>query len=230
VRSQRRSRLDSLGACLLEPGLGLRQIFGRRGRRRVAAVGERVQDQLRNALAPGQLDACPQVLEARMHAARGDEPHQVQAPALIPGCAARRAKRLVLHEAAIGDRVVDAGQVLLHDRPGPEVQVPYLGIAHLTGWQPDRLPGRVELGVRIRLPERVEDRCRGERDRIAGARGRDAPAVEDDEHDRWQGHRGAAATIAANATGSRLAPPTSAPSTSGRLKSSAALSALTLPP
>ena len=41
---------------------------------------------------------------------------------------------------------------------------------------------------------------------------------------------GAAATIAANSAGSRLAPPTSAPSMSGWDSSSAALAALTLPP
>ena len=39
-----------------------------------------------------------------------------------------------------------------------------------------------------------------------------------------------AATIAAKDSGSRLAPPTSAPSTSGSASSSAALSAFTLPP
>ena len=47
---------------------------------------------------------------------------------------------------------------------------------------------------------------------------------------RFIGARGAAATIAANSAGSRLAPPTSAPSTSGRPSSSAALAAFTLPP
>ena len=59
----------------------------------------------------------------------------------------------------------------------------------------------------------------------------DAPAVEDDQRDGGDGgHYPAASTIAANSAGSRLAPPTRAPSMSGWAISSAALSGLTEPP
>ena len=55
-------------------------------------------------------------------------------------------------------------------------------------------------------------------------------AVEDDQADRGNRHGRAVSTIAANEAASSDAPPTSAPSTSGRERISAALPGLTEPP
>ena len=148
------------------------------------------------------------------------------------GALAGRPQGLVLEEAAVGDRVVDPGQVLLDDGAGAEVEVADLGVAHLPLGKADVAPLGRELGVGELRPEPVEDRRLGDRDRVAGAGLGDAPAVEDDQRDRgsrWR-HYPAASTIAANSAGSRLAPPTSAPSMSGWAISSAALSGLTEPP
>ena len=71
-------------------------------------------------------------LEARVHAAGRHQPDQVQAAARVARRRARAAQRLVLEEAAVRDRLVDAGEVLLHDRAGAEVQVADLGVAHLA--------------------------------------------------------------------------------------------------
>src|SRR5205085_12395438 len=117
--------------------------------------------------------------------------------------------------------------------------VPHLGVAHLALGQAHRGAARLELRVRVARPQLVEAGCAGERDGIAGTGLGQPPAVEDDQAralDRQrarpvrQGHPGREATIAANEAASRLAPPTSAPSTSGSARSSAALSGLTLPP
>ena len=86
---------------------------------------------------------------------------------------------------------------------------------------------RLELRVRIVAPEPVEDWCVRERDGVAGARRRAAPAVEDDE--RYE-REAAAWQIAVNDSTSSEAPPTRAPSTSGCERSSTALSGLTEPP
>src|SRR6202042_1029069 len=102
-------------------------------------------------------------------------------------------------------------------------------------------PGRGQLRVRIRRPQLVEDRRRRERDGITRSGRGEAPAVEDDQGRgrarqpvRTGGanrrHQQAALTIAANVSASRLAPPTSAPSTSGSASNSGQLSSLTLPP
>ncbi len=81
---------------------------------------------------------------------------------------------------------------------------------------------------------------RGQRDSVAGPGLGQAPAVEHDQRRSLapaalsgpgaSAIYSAAATIAANDSASRLAPPTSAPSMSGSASSSAALSGLTLPP
>ena len=147
------------------------------------------------------------------------------------GALAGGEQRLVLEEGAVGDRVVDPGQVLLDDRPGAEVEVADLGVAHLPVGQADVATLGREPGVREALPEVVEDRGLGERDRVAGPGLGQAPAVEDDERDRGDGQRGqvaqpAASTIAAKSSGSSAAPPTRAPSISGRPSSSAALRGL----
>ena len=110
------------------------------------------------------------MLPARVDAAVGDEPDQVQPPArgLARARAQAAAQDLVLEEAAVGDRVVDPRQVLLDDRPGAEVEVADLGVAHLAVGQADVAAGGGERRVRVALPELVEGRRVGLGDRVAG--------------------------------------------------------------
>ena len=216
----------------IEPALELLDVAGAAVGQGVAAVGEGVEDDVGDALLGGELDRGLDVLPAGVDAAVGDEPEQVEpAAGAAAGALAGRPQGLVLEEAAVGDRVVDPGQVLLDDGAGAEVEVADLGVAHLPFGEADVAPLGRELGVGELRPEPVEDRRLGDRDRVAGAGLGDAPAVEDDQRDGGDGgHYPAASTIAANSAGSRLAPPTRAPSMSGWAISSAALSGLTEPP
>jgi len=118
--------------------------------------------------------------------------------------------------------------------------MPDLGVAHLALGQADVAAGRREGRVWVGGPELVEDRRLGLRDRVPGPSA-PAPAVEDHSASEGTGMlvgrreagsspQAAASMIAAKSLGSRLAPPTSAPSTSGCESSSAALSGLTEPP
>ena len=117
------------------------------------------------------------VLPAGVDAAVGDQADQVQAAArAVRAALAGGAQRLVLEEAAVGDRVVDPRQVLLDDRPGAEVEVADLGVAHLPVRQADVAALGRELRVRIAVPELVEDRGVGLRDRVARARPARAPS------------------------------------------------------
>ena len=131
------------------------------------------------------------------------------------GAVAGGEQRLVLEEAAVGDRVVDPGQVLLDDRPGAEVEVADLGVAHLAVGQADVAALGGELSVREPAPEAVEDRRLGQRDRVPRPRLGEPPAVEDDQGEGGDELMPAFSTIAAKSPGSRLAPPTRAPSMSG---------------
>ena len=193
--------------------------------RGVAPVRERVDHDIVHALAAGELDERAEVVHARVDAAVRHEPQQVQA--LGP---ARLAQCLVLEERAVLDRLVDPQQVLLHDRTRAEVQVAHLGVPHLALRQADGRPVCDERGVRILLPELVEDRSVRQLDRVAWPRLRERPPVEYHQKGAREAHCEAALKISAKPFGSRLAPPTSAPSTSGWARISAALSGFTLPP
>ena len=160
-----------------QPRLQLGEVLLAPRRRRVAAVGEGVEDDVGDPFLGGQLDDRLEVLPARVDAAVGDQPEQVQPPArAFARARAGGDQRLVFVEGAVGDRAVDAGQVLPDDRSGAEVQVADLGVAHLADRQADVGALGGELGVRVARPEVVEDRRVGERDRVARARAGRAPS------------------------------------------------------
>ena len=179
------------------------EVGGRARRRDVAAVGERVQPRLVRC----EAEERAHVVDVRVDAAVRDEPEQVHAAAALEG----RAQRGVLEERAVGDRAVDAHQVLVEPAPCADRQVPDLRVAHLPRRQARCLAGRIEGRVREVAPEAVEDRCVRQLDGVAGTGRRAAPPVEDDE--RYE--RVAARQIARKESTSSDAPPTSAPSTSG---------------
>jgi hypothetical protein len=198
--------------------------------RGVAAVREGVDDEVLDPRLGGDLDQRLEVAVGGVHAAVGDEADQVHARR----GAQRLGHDLVLGQRAVLDGAVDAREVLGDDRAGAEVEVADLGVAHLSRGQADRLAAGGELRVVVALPQTVEDRRVGQRDRVARTLRRQAPPVEDDQADGGDGaHRAAPAarsTMRAKDSGSRLAPPTSAPSTSGSASSSSALSGLSEPP
>jgi len=117
-----------------------------------------------------------------VHTAVGDQAEQVQpATRRIAGPFAGRLQCLVLEEAAVGDRVVDSHQILLDDRPGTEVEMPDLGVAHLALREPDIGPAGGELGARVGRPQLVEAGGVGLLDRVARAGRSKSPPIEDDQ-------------------------------------------------
>ena len=179
-------RSDAAGP--VEPAAELGDVLGAPVREGVAAVGEGVEDDVGDALLCGELDRGLDVLPPRVDAAVGDEAEEVEPSArALARTVAGGSKRLVFEEAAVGDRVVDPGEVLFDDGAGAEVEVTDLGVPHLALGEADVPPLGRELGVGKARPEPVEDGGLGERDGVAGPRLGDAPAVEDDECDRGYG-------------------------------------------
>ena len=121
-----------------------------------------------------------------VHAAVGEQAHEVNGAALGDGAVDRLGEHGVVEERAVLDREVDARELLVDDAAGPDVEVPDLGVAHLALGQADGQPGRaraaswahsakdaVEVG-RVRGLDGVARRGRGL-----------AEAVHDDEQ-RWE--------------------------------------------
>ena len=153
---------------------------------------------------------------AGVHAAVGDEPDEVDAL----GAGERGAQDLVLGQRAVGDRLVDAREVLLDDGARAEVEVADLAVAHLPVGQADRAAARVELscagsaprGRRTPACSASETALPGPAARAPSRRGRRGPPTG--ARPRLRPAR--RPTIAAKVSGSSEAPPTSAPSTSGQ--------------
>ena len=122
-----------------------------------------MEDDVGHALLGGELDHRLDVLPAGVHAAVGDEAEQMEAAAwAAQGPVAGRQQRLVFEEAAVGDRLVDPREVLLDDRPGAEVEVADLRVAHLALRKADVATLRGEARMGEVGPETVEDGRAGE--------------------------------------------------------------------
>ena len=87
------------------------------------------------------------MLLMRVYAAIAHEPEQVQARIF------RRGKRLdqhrVLREFAIGDRLVDAREILIDDAPRAEIEVADFAVAHLPIGQSHIHAARRQARLRI---------------------------------------------------------------------------------
>ncbi len=207
----------------------LREVLGCRVRRDVPPVGERVDPRaVRHAFPLRELEQRLDVLDVRVHAAVRNETQQMHVSPALLRAPERGDERLVLVEAAVGDRSVDALEVLVEHAAGSDREVADLRVAHLSRRQPDRFARCGERRLRVLIVQPVEHRRVGELDGVARPRRSDAPAVQD--HQRYEREAAAAWHIAANDSTSSDAPPTSAPSTEGCAISSAALSGFTEPP
>ena len=218
-----------------------------------------MHDHLRGAFAARHLQACLEMSHVAVHAAVGDESQKMHRGAAPDGLGEGVLEHAVHEERAVLDGLGDARQVLVDDAAGTDVQVPHLGVAHLARRQPHGRARGVERAVRVRGAQTVERGRARQADSVAGTIGRLTPAVHDHQHDRPEqaadrrerrvarllgrqsagrhagvrglAHAGSAKrTMRANSCASRLAPPTSTPSTSCCAISSLMLAALTLPP
>ena len=135
----------------------------------------------------------------RMHPAIADETQEVNPLAL------RLLKSLLQHrhlrQFAIADAFVDARQVLIHHAARPEIQMAHLAVAHLAFWQTHILTARADRRVWIGGVQMIMKRRARQQGRIAidfgffFAAGIDAPAVADDENNRFFGHERAASSL-----------------------------------
>ena len=230
-----------------EARLEVRQEWTRGARWRVPTVQDRVDHDVFDTLASGQLRDRHEVPVVGVHAAGADEAHEVQSTIPSDGGPGRLHERFVGEERAVGDGSVDTRQVLEHGPTGTDVQVPDLAVAHLAVGQPDGRARGVQHGVRPGRQHLPPARHARRRDGIHGRIGPDAKAVDDEQHDRARPTRAArrhapaaarraAAVVAARATMPaisstlRLAPPTSAPSMAGSARNSPMEPLVTLPP
>ena len=136
--------------------------------RGVAPVGEGVDEDARQAAVACELQEGAQVVVAGVDAAVAQEAEEVERLAALPGVLDRADERGVLEEGAVLDRLVEAGDPLVDDEAGAEVEVPDLGVAHLPGGQADVAAGGSHLGVGELPHPAVDVRRVGQPDGVAG--------------------------------------------------------------
>ena len=126
--------------------------------RHIAPVEEAMHVHLRHTGSGRSREQRVQMRVRGMHAAIAQKAHQVHRSAVV----ARRAERMlddrIRRQRAVFARAVDAGELLVDDAPGPDVQVPHLGVAHLPGGKPHRVARRFEPDPRALSEEAVEHR------------------------------------------------------------------------
>ena len=120
----------------------------------------------------------------RVHPARREQAHEVAAPPVDFSLAMKSASAGLLRQRAVLDRAVDARQVLQHHPAGADIHVADLGIAHLPVGQADLVLGGVEQRVRRARRNRSQLGVAASAIALSGPSSRDAPAVEDAQHDR----------------------------------------------
>ncbi len=155
----------------------------------VPPIGEGVHEDLRQA-APGRHAAEGlQVGAHGMDAPIGNQADQVEPPATRAEEGFLQDRRTL--QAAVRNGLVDAHQVLVHHAAGPDVEVPYLAVAHLPRRQPDMLSVGKQGGVRGFSHQAVDERGMGGGNGIAGIARTQPPAIHDDEDCLLLGHQSA---------------------------------------
>jgi hypothetical protein len=97
-------------------------------------------------------------------------------------------------EFSVFDRFVDPGKILIHDPTSSEIEVPDLGISHLTFRQPDVQSAAAKVSYGIRFVHFFRKRRVGETRAIAHffrlrwSTGIVAPSVTNDQYYRFFGH------------------------------------------
>ena len=102
-----------------------------------------------------------------VHAAIGQQAHQVQGAAVLLTVLHGLQQGGVLEKGAVLNLLRNPGQLLVNDAPGSHVQMAHLGIAHLAFRQPYCHPAGIAPHKRAILHEPVHDRGPGQRHRVA---------------------------------------------------------------
>ena len=145
----------------------------------------------RHALAGGQSDHREDVVLVAVHATRREQAEHVQGAAARLRRRAGREQGFVARKAAIGNRRIDAGEILVDDAARTDVHVADFGIAHLPVRQSDMQAMGVDQGVRTVAQQGVPVRQPRLRKRVVRGLFAMAPAIEDQQQDGLRaGHGG----------------------------------------
>ena len=172
------------------PAFVAHEFEGRAGaaRRRIAAVEKRMHANLLEAGARRHFDHRRNLRFVAVHAARRQQPQDVQGGAVGERGFDRLFQDRVFEKFAAFDVGFDARVILVNHASGADVQMPDFRIAHLRGGQADPFFRGIDGGMRIRFPEEIPVRFARLADRVVGTLFAIPEAVEYDQQDRGYIH------------------------------------------
>ena len=139
-------RGDLTNAQFVHLGLELFQILRCRSGGHITAVQKSVHIHLGNALFLGHLQQIVQVGYMAVYATGRHKTHQVQG--LVLGILHSANQHFILIGLAVGKRLGNAGQILVHHAAGAHIGVAHLAVAHLAVRQAHIHTGGTDIGIR----------------------------------------------------------------------------------
>ena len=142
----------------------------------------------------GQLVLCRQAQKGiqvpllGVHTTVGDETKEMESAVLLRSKFNGLDQRGVLEEAAIGDGAVDPADIHADDASGSEVQMPHLGVSHLTVGKPDEVIAGMNQRVGKLFEKTVVVRLASQGDGVAVSIRAIAPAIENSQNERFVSH------------------------------------------
>ena len=141
---------------------------------------------LSQSLALRELEHGKEMIVVTVHAARGDQPHDVQRAAVLLDPAHDGEQRLILEEVAVLDITRNACELLIDDTPCADIRMSDLGVAHLPVRQTDVLTRCLDFRMLELLHQAVEYRrlCHGDGIVLQIVRIAISESIHDDERNR----------------------------------------------
>ena len=112
----------------------------------------------RKSLVGGQLQQSVEMLAVAVHAARGNQAHEMQGTAICLGSTGYAQESLVLEEIPVLDSLGNTGESLIDNPACTDIGMAYLGVAHLTVRQAYELAGSLNMGIRELLLQTINNR------------------------------------------------------------------------
>ncbi len=150
--------------------------------RRIATVGKRMYHRRHGGFDENSGERRGMIL-MRMHSPRRHQAYEMAGTAALPQALDQAREGGRSFDLAAGDRRIDARQVLHHETTGADVEMPDLGIAHLSLWQADVFARSAQEGVRTARPQTVESGSASLSNGVVSGLLAPAPAVKHDQHD-----------------------------------------------
>lgn len=132
--------------------LQVRQVFVGAGGRHVTAIQEGMDEHPLQAVLLGHPEQGIKVLRVAVHAARGNQPHEVQSPPCLLRMLHDRQQSGVGEKLPRSDGLGNAHYILVDNAPSPDIEVTHIGVPHLTVHQPhaaagsrEHIPGRAAV-------------------------------------------------------------------------------------